>query len=78
MNSAPAEFVGGPIDGRRNILFGEPEDVGIKELNNGSIIEHLYVRRRINGIAVRLPNGLIPYDWVPTKAQQALAVSDAF
>lgn len=66
-SQTPAEFVGGPIDGRQYILPKEPQHVDIQELKNGSIVDHRYVRRRINGIAVRLPSGLAPYDWMPTK-----------
>ena len=63
-----AELVGGPVDGRVYMLRDEPEHVDVKEWKDGAIVEHRYVRRRINGIGVRLPSGLIPFDWVPDKA----------
>lgn len=65
MSQTPAEFVGGPIDGKQKILPDEPSEMNIKEWKDGEIVEHLYVRRKINGIGVRLPSGLIPFDWKP-------------
>lgn len=61
-----AEFVGGPIDGKQRILPDEPGEMNIKEWKDGAIVEHLYIRRKINGIGVRLPSGLIPFDWKPS------------
>lgn len=68
LSQTPAEFVGGPIDGKRRILMDEPCHVDVKEIKNGLIVSHQYVRRKINGIGVRLPSGYVPFDWTPNKA----------
>jgi hypothetical protein len=62
-DTTPAEFVGGPIDGQQRILAGEPETWEVDEFASMKVTTHIYRRRRIDGIGVRLPNGLVPYDW---------------
>lgn len=57
------EFVGGPIDGHHRVLPDEPESWECGCLVNGKIEIHKYRRRRVNGIAPRLPSGLFPMDW---------------
>lgn len=59
----PAEFVGGPADGRQQVVPGEPSRLTLGELKDGKVVSHAYRRRRINGIGVRLPSGMVPYDW---------------
>lgn len=71
--STPAELVGGPADGIRKVLYGEPETVEITEAVTAAPGEmpqcyvHTYRRRRVNGIGVRLPSGMFPYDWLSKK-----------
>lgn len=65
-NQINVEFVGGPIDGQIRTLPDEPNALTIKELKKGEIVEHVYIRRKINGINVRLPSGLFPFDWKPS------------
>jgi hypothetical protein len=68
-DDVPVEFVGGPVDGKSKIYPADVNDeIDVQELKHIGcedieIIHHLYVRRRINGIAVRLPSGFFPYDW---------------
>ena len=62
-DTTPAEFVGGPIDGQQRILCGEPDEHDVEEFNGKRVETHIYRRRKINGIGVRLPTGLVPYDW---------------
>jgi hypothetical protein len=73
MSGITAELFGGPMDGQWITLNGEPEmfEVPVKTMPEigrlcsepTKIITHVYRRRRDNGIAVRLPGGLYPYDW---------------
>lgn len=65
----PAEFVGGPVDGQQRIVPGEPSELFVDEFKDFKIVQHVYVRRRINGIGVRLPSGMVPYDWKPDREQ---------
>lgn len=63
-DQSPVELVGGPVDGQIRVLQGEPTEISIPEFRNGIVIDHLYRRREINGVVVRLSNKRIPYDWV--------------
>lgn len=66
-----AEFVGGPMDGKQQYLPSDTNEVTVFELDrsivdesgNVKMINHVYERRSIESIFVRLPNGFYPYDW---------------
>lgn len=68
----PAEFVGGPMDGQHLWLLPDQNAVEVyvqdckqsasAESGQVRIVQHIYQRRQVNGIFVRLPNGFYPYD----------------
>ena len=58
------EFFGGPKDGQQMLIPERKSELLVwEQLPNYSVAEHIYQARIINGIFVRLPSGLYPYDW---------------
>lgn len=68
-----AELVGGPCDGERYVLSDDnsSEVIIASTWIDGPLfsqgcqlvrVNHRYVRRKIDGICVRLPSGHFPYD----------------
>ena len=70
-----AEFVGGPADGQQrclehgknSVVFFHRELVALNESGQVKVVAHSYQRREVNGIWVRLPNGMYPFDWKPVE-----------
>lgn len=71
-----AEFVGGPMDGSQRCLESSANEVTFFELDRSiveesgkvKVIKHVYRRRSVESIFVRLPNGCHPFDWKGIKA----------
>lgn len=71
-----AEFVGGPMDGHQRWLehgvnhavFFQRELVAVDESGKVKVVKYSYQRREVNGIWIRLPSGLYPFDWKPVEA----------
>lgn len=61
----PVEYIGGPSDGFRHFVLGQPLRLTVSVYNQAAIVEHWYERRTVNGSDVRLDNGCVPYDWLP-------------
>lgn len=71
-----AEFAGGPMDGNQRCLESSVNEVTVFEVDKSivdesgkvKVVQHLYRRRSVESIFVRLPNGFYPFDWKGTKA----------
>jgi hypothetical protein len=65
-----AEMIGGPCDGARYVLSDDnsSEVIIASSWSDGPLfsqlvrVDHRYLRRKIDGIYVRLPSGHFPYD----------------
>jgi hypothetical protein len=62
------EFVGGPCDGQQIAVDEDKHSLLIPvrdRYEDGffKVENHYYMRRIVNGIFVRLPNGRYPFDW---------------
>lgn len=59
------EFVGGIMDGKQIVIEDDKRQIEIYEFDayKYEVIPRQYLLRRINGILVRLPNGLYALDY---------------
>jgi hypothetical protein len=75
-NAVMAEFVGGPLDGKQQCLIAgcgtvTMHEIGIAIVDESCLVKmvnHKYQRRSINGVFVKLPNGMSPFDWIGGEA----------
>jgi hypothetical protein len=75
-NAVMAEFVGGPLDGKQQCLIAgcgivTDHEIGIAIVDESGLVKmvsHTYQRRSIDGVFVKLPSGMSPFDWIGGEA----------